>query len=97
MRDFGLPELYAAAIVFSVKARTYFEARGMYVVCGVRIYTSPKSGMEKIASTLKSFDIEFQPFIEEINAKEGAIRELADAATMKRVKRMILHWCWIYR
>ena len=96
MRDFGLPELYAAVIVFSVKARTYFEARGMYVVCGVRIYTSPKSGMEKIASTLKSFDIEFQPFIEEINAKEAAIRECADAATMERVRSTALFYirCW---
>jgi len=29
MRDFDLPELYAAVIVFAVKARTYFEAGGM--------------------------------------------------------------------
>ena len=28
--DSALPELYAAVIVFAVKARTYFEARGMY-------------------------------------------------------------------
>ena len=34
MRDSVLPELYAAVIVFSVKARTYFEARGMYVLKG---------------------------------------------------------------
>ena len=27
--DSALPELYAAVIVFAVKARTYFEARGM--------------------------------------------------------------------
>ena len=26
--DSALPELYAAVIVFAVKARTYFEARG---------------------------------------------------------------------
>ena len=26
----GLPEFYAAVIVFSVKARTYFEAKGMH-------------------------------------------------------------------
>ena len=39
--------------------------------------------MKKI---LKSFDIEFQPFIEEINVKEGVIQKFADAATMKRVR-----------
>ena len=30
MLDSSLPELYAAVIVFSVKAQTYFEARGTY-------------------------------------------------------------------
>ena len=42
--------------------------------------------MKKLAITLKSFEIEFQPFIEEISAKEGVIRQCADAATMDRVK-----------
>ena len=40
MQDAVLPELYAAVIVFSVKARTYFEARGTCIllcVCGVHI------------------------------------------------------------
>ena len=32
MLDSALPELYAAVIVFSVKARIYFEARGTYGV-----------------------------------------------------------------
>ena len=32
MLDSALPELYAAVIVFSVKARTYFEAKGMYTL-----------------------------------------------------------------
>ena len=40
---------------------------------------------------MKSFDLEFQPFIEEIEAKEGVIRECADAATMERIRRMILY------
>ena len=43
----------------------------------------PKPGMKKITNV---FDIEFQPFIDEINVKEGVIRECADAATMERVK-----------
>lgn len=30
MLDSALPELYAAVIVFAVKARSYFEARGTY-------------------------------------------------------------------
>ena len=29
----ALPELYAAVIVFAVKARTYFEDRGTYAIC----------------------------------------------------------------
>ena len=70
MLDSTLPDLYAAVIVFSVKARTYFEAKGM----------------KKMTNVLKSFDIEFQPFIDEINTKEGAIRQCADAATMERVR-----------
>ena len=32
--DSALPELYAAVIVFAVKARGYFEAGGLYL-CGV--------------------------------------------------------------
>lgn len=31
MLDCALPELYAAVIVFTVKARSYFEAKGTYV------------------------------------------------------------------
>lgn len=46
-------------------------------------------GMKTIANKLKSFDIEFLPFIEEMNAKEAVIRECADAATMGRIKGMI--------
>ena len=70
MRNSALPDLYAAVIVFSVKARTYFEAKGI----------------NKMTNVLKSFDIVFQPFIDEINTKEGVIRQCADAATMERVR-----------
>ena len=35
---------------------------------------------------LLPFDIEFQPFIEEIDAKVAVIREYADAATMEGIK-----------
>ena len=45
-------------------------------------------GIKKIANTLKPFDLEFQPYIEEINAKEGDIRKYADAASMERIKSM---------
>ena len=31
--DSALPEFYAAVIVFAVKARTHFEAKGTYI-CG---------------------------------------------------------------
>ncbi|KAF8436098.1 hypothetical protein BGX38DRAFT_1285442, partial [Terfezia claveryi] len=45
-----------------------------------------RSGLRKVTNTLKSFDIEFQPFIENINAKERVIRECADAATMEKIR-----------
>ena len=51
-------------------------------------YAKSKLVIKKLASALKSFDIEFQPFIDEINAKEGVIRECADAATMERIRSM---------
>jgi len=64
-------------------------------VCGVHDipmdYSDTRLGIKKFASTLKSFDIEFQPFIEEINTKEGVIREFADAATMERIRSMAPH------
>ena len=41
----------------------------------------------KILSLVKPFDIEFGPFIDEINAKEKVIRDCADSATMDRIKR----------
>ena len=47
--------------------------------------------MKKFTNILKSCDIEFQPFLEEINAKEKVIRECTDAATMERIIGMILH------
>lgn len=53
--------------------------------------------MKKAANTLKSFDIEFQPFVEEINAKESVIRKCADAATMERIRCMFLHMVLEYR
>ena len=49
-------------------------------------HTKSTSGIQKLAKPLKSFDLEFQPFIEEINAKERVIRDCADAATMERVR-----------
>ena len=44
--------------------------------------------MKKFTSKLKPFDVEFQPFVEEISAKEGVIRRHADAATMERMRSM---------
>lgn len=85
--DSALPELYAAVIVFSVKARTYFETKGMYTISGACIdHTKPMSGVKNVAKIFKTFDVEFLPFIEDIHARERAIREYADAATMERIR-----------
>ena len=35
---------------------------------------------------LQLFDIEFQPFLEEIDIKEAVIRDCANAITMERIK-----------
>ena len=59
-------------------------------------YAKLKSGRKKLANMLKSFDIEFWPFIEEIDAKEGVIRKYADAATMERIRGIILHLLFEY-
>ena len=90
--DTALPELYAAVIVFKVKARDYFEAGGKHVekiLSYIVLFAEPQLGWKKLSITFKSFGIEFQPFIQEINAKEDVIRELADAATMERVRSML--------
>ena len=47
--------------------------------------------IKQITTILTSFDIEFQPFIEEVNTKEKVIRKYADAATMERIRSMVLH------
>ena len=85
MLDSALPEFYAAIIVIPILRLE------VCVFCTPLNYTNANSGMGRFAITLRSFDIEFQPFIEEINAKESVIRQYADAATMERVKSMILH------
>ena len=46
--------------------------------------------MKKFKSTLKSFNIEFQPLIEEMNTQEEVILKCASAATMDRIRGTIL-------
>ena len=52
-------------------------------------HAKSSSAMKKIASTLKSFITEFQPFINEINIKEEAVSKYAGAAAMERISGMI--------
>ena len=44
-----------------------------------------------MANMFRPFDIQFQPFIKEIDEKEAVIQKYADAATMKRIRGIILH------
>ncbi|KAF8421773.1 hypothetical protein EV426DRAFT_188014 [Tirmania nivea] len=67
----ALPEFYATVIVFTVKARQYFEARWA----------------KKAINMLKPFAIEFQPFIDDITRKEKAIKKCANIATMERIRK----------
>lgn len=43
-------------------------------------------GLGRIQFLIKPFEIEFGPFIDEINIKEKIIRECADMATMDKIK-----------
>ena len=45
--------------------------------------------IKKLASAMGSWNIEFQPLVDEINTKEGDIAKYAGAATMQRVKGMV--------
>ena len=95
-----LPEFYATVIVFVVKARSYFEGGGtsntyclgyqVFKICHETMLNRPSSVMRKFESTLKSFNSEFQPLIEEMNTKEEAVSKCANAATMDRIRGMIL-------
>ncbi|KAF8432861.1 hypothetical protein BGX38DRAFT_226934 [Terfezia claveryi] len=68
--DISLPALYAAVIVFAVKARQYFDARWN----------------KKAVNILKPFAIEFQPFIDDITGMGKTVQECADMATMERIR-----------
>ncbi|KAF8469994.1 hypothetical protein BDZ91DRAFT_33659 [Kalaharituber pfeilii] len=65
----SLPELYAAILIFSVKARQYFNPS----------FTRIK----KSGSIWRTSAVEFQPFIDEIFEKERRVRECADMAKME--------------
>ena len=52
----------------------------------------PSSAMKKITNTLKSFNIGFQPLIEEMSIKEEVISKCANVITMDRIKGTVL---WI--
>ena len=56
----------------------------IYLVVAAELKLGPK----RFLSALQSFDVEFQPFIKEINAKEKVIREHAVMATMQRIRGM---------
>lgn len=55
--------------------------------------TSTVLGIRRVANMWKPFNVDVQPFIDEITKKEKMIRECADVATMERVRSMcfILH------
>ena len=62
----------------------------------IRYYTDLRLGVKKLANIFQPFDLEFQPYIKEIDAKEGVIRELAGAATMRRIGSMYSYMVFGY-
>ncbi|KAF8446873.1 hypothetical protein BDZ91DRAFT_702955, partial [Kalaharituber pfeilii] len=65
----SLPELYAAILIFSVKARQYFDPSFTRI--------------RKSGSIWRTTAVDFQPFIDEIFEKERRVRECADMAKME--------------
>ena len=97
----ALPEFHASVIVFSIKTREYFQAR---CKLSILMKTSPgtpddkqlpRPGVTKILNALKPFDVEFGPFIAEIDSRERVIRECADGATMVRIKSRFISLSFI--
>ena len=87
----ALPELYAAVIIFAIKARQYFDAKCKLALYMITIYAQrvlKSLGVKKAVNMLKPFAIEFQPFIDEIAGKEKTVQECADMATMERIRSM---------
>ncbi|RPA82521.1 hypothetical protein BJ508DRAFT_89387 [Ascobolus immersus RN42] len=67
----ALPEFYASILVFSIKARSFFAPAGVF---------------RRAASALKPFSEHFQDCINEVEEKEKVLKDLAEMATMKRMK-----------
>ena len=91
--DMALPELYAAVIVFTIKARQYFEARcklALQMTSEERMLDTENNslGVKKAVNMMKPFAIEFQPFIDDITGKEKTVQECADMATRERIRGM---------
>jgi len=96
--DMALPELYAAVIVFAIKARQYFDARcklTLHVIIEQTMLKKNHLGVKKAVNILKPFAIEFQPFIDDITGKEKAVQECADMATMERIRGLFIS-IWYY-
>lgn len=91
--DVALPKLWASVLIFSIKARQYFDAK-----CNDRQYLCCPDdrgcilisllGMRKVVNITTPFAIEFQQLIDDINNSAKVVRECADGATMQRIKSM---------
>lgn len=75
--EIALPEFYASVLVFSMKAKEYFESEGI----------------QKFANVLKPFSIFFKPFLDDIEKSEAKVKEFADMATMEKISGMFPLGC----
>ena len=93
--DSALPEFYAAVLVFSVKARQYFDHSNTgkgplarpWEFTRISFDPTRHTAIAKIGNMLQSYANEFKPFIDDMSRMEQRVRECADIATMDRIKR----------
>jgi len=98
--NMALPELYAAIMVFVIKAQRYFDARckmALYIIIE-HMLKKNYLGVKKAVHMLKPFAIEFQPFFDDITGKEKTVQECADMATMERIRGVFISiWYYMYK
>jgi hypothetical protein len=91
----ALPEFYAAVVVFSIKAKSYFKPSTLGTANAACIaYADGNIHIEgRINKPLRPFSVGFKAYLAEIENKEKTLRELANMATMDGIKGLYVIIC----
>ena len=88
----ALPEFYAAVLVFSTRAKGYFQPLGLGgLPCHPRsdrhsLLRVLTFHLAKITNFLEPFSITLEPCLQEIEANRQKLERFASMATMERIK-----------